>query len=91
MAKDSIPLREVAARDVAILEIQCNRHGRLSVKQLLAEWGADASISDIMREQIGACPHRDDTQLYTRCYPYCLDLVRLFGAPDPGGWAALFR
>jgi len=26
---------------------------------------------DIMREQIGSCPHRNDTQLYTRCDPYC--------------------
>ena len=30
----------------------------------------DASIADIMREQIGSCPHRNDTQLYTRCDPY---------------------
>jgi len=52
------------------------------VRRLLAEWGADASIRDIMREQIDSCPHRDDTQLYTR--DSCPDLVRLFDTPDPG-------
>ena len=52
------------------------------MQRLLAEWGADASLRDIMHEQIGACPHRDDTQLYTRCDPYCPTLVRLF-SPYP--------
>ena len=35
-------------------------------------------------EQIGSCPHRDDTQLYTRCDPYCQTLVELFGPPEVG-------
>ena len=63
-------LGEVAARDVTMIDIRCgrcDRHGRLSVKRLLADWGAEASLRDIMREQIGNCPHRDDAQIYTRC------------------------
>jgi len=74
MAKDYIPLGDVAARGAPMLEIRCgrcDRHGRLSVARLLAEWGADASIRDIMHKQIGSCPHRNDTQLCTRCDPYC--------------------
>ena len=74
MAKDVILLGEVAAKGAAMIEIRCGRcdgHGRLSVKRLRAEWRADASIRDIMREQIGSCPHKDDAQLYTRCDPYC--------------------
>jgi len=45
---------------------------------ILAEWDADASIIDIVREQIGSCPHRNDAQLYTRCDPYCPTLAQLF-------------
>ena len=85
MAKDYIPLGDVAARDVTLIDIRCgrcDRHGRLSVSRLMARYGPDASIHDIMREQIGSCPHRNDTQLYTRCYPYCPTLVELFGPPQ---------
>jgi len=61
MAKDYIPLGAVADRGAAMLEIRCSRcdrHGRLSVKRLLAEWGLDASLRDIMHEQTGSCPHK---------------------------------
>jgi len=84
MAKDEIVLGEAAARGAAMLDIRCSRcdrHGRLSVKRLLAEWGPDASIRDIMHAQIGSCAHKDDSQIYTRCDPYCPTLVELFGAP----------
>ena len=80
-------LGEVAARDVTMIDIRCGRcerHGQLSVKRLLGEWGADASIRDIMREQVGNCPHRDDMQLYSRCDPYCPTLVQLFAPPEAG-------
>ena len=39
MAKDFIPLGDVAARDVAMIDIRCSRcdrHGRLSVQWLLS-------------------------------------------------------
>jgi len=49
--------------------------------------GNDASIRDIMREQIGDCPHRDDTQLYTRCDPYFPTLARLFSPYPDAGWS----
>jgi len=78
MAKDVILLGEVPARGTTMSDIH-----------LLAEWGADASIRDIMREQIDSCSHRDDTQLYIRCDPYP-DLVWLFDIP-PGLIGALFR
>jgi len=67
MAKDFISLGDVAAR-VAMIDIRCgrcDRYGRLSVARLLTEWGPDASLRDIMHEQIGSCPHRNGTQLYT--------------------------
>ena len=85
MAKDVIVLGEVAARDVTMIDIRCGRcerHGRLLIKRLLAEWGPDTSIRDIMRERIGNCPHRDDAQIYTRCDPYCPTLAQLF-SPYP--------
>jgi hypothetical protein len=66
---------------VTMIEIRCgrcDRHGRLSVKRPLVEWGAAASLRDIMRNQIGSCPHRNGTQLYTRSGPYC----PLFGVPE---------
>jgi len=37
MAKDFIPLGDVAARDVTMIDIhcgRCDRHGRLSMKRL---------------------------------------------------------
>jgi len=71
MARDFISLDQVAAR-VAMIDIRCgrcDRHGRLSVARLLAEWGPDASLRDIMHEQIGSCAHQDDSQIYTRCDP----------------------
>jgi len=85
MAKDYIPLGAVADRGAAMIEIccsRCERHGRLSVARLLAEWGPDASLRDIMHEQIGSCAHKDDSQIYTRCDPYCPTLVELFAPPD---------
>ena len=78
-------LREAAARCTTMIDIRCgrcDRHGRLSVARLMAEWGADASLRDIMHEQIGSCPHRNDTQIYTRCDPFCPTLVELFGPPE---------
>jgi len=41
--------------------------------------GADTSLRDT---QVCSCPHRNDTQLYTRCDPYCPTLVELFGPPE---------
>ena len=81
MAGDVIVLGQVAAKGATMIELRCgrcDRHGRLSVQRLLAEWGADAALRDIMREQIGSCPHKDDAQIYTRCDPYCPTLAQLF-------------
>jgi hypothetical protein len=86
VAKDVILLGEVAARGATMIEIRCgrcDRHGRLSVKRLLARYGPDAAIGPIMRDQIGACLHRNDTQIQTRCDPYCPDLARLLGLTEP--------
>jgi len=85
MARDFISLGDVAARDVAMIDIRCgrcDRHGRLSVQRLMARYGPDASLRDIMHEQIGSCPHKDDAQIYTRCDPYCPTLVELFAPPE---------
>jgi len=81
VARDVIVLGQVAARGAAMIELRCgrcDRHGRLSVKRPLAQWGPDASLRAIMREQIGSCPHKDDAQIYTRCDPYCPTLAQLF-------------
>ena len=58
MAKDYIPLGDVAARDVAMIDIRCSRchrHGRLSVNRLMARYGPDESVRQIMQAQIGEC------------------------------------
>ena len=42
MAEDVIMLGDIAARDVAMLEIRrgrCDRHGHLTVKRLLDQFG----------------------------------------------------
>jgi hypothetical protein len=70
MAKDFIPLSDVAACGATMIDIRCgrcDRHGRLSVQRLLARYGPDAAMGHVMREQIGSCPHRNDAQLQTRC------------------------
>jgi hypothetical protein len=81
MAKDVILLGEVAARGATMIEVRCgrcDRHGRLSVKRLLAQYGPDVAVGHIMRAQIGECPNRDSSQIQNRCDPYCPDLARLF-------------
>jgi hypothetical protein len=80
MAKDVILLGEVAARGATMLDIrcgQCDRHGRLSVQRLLAEYGPDARIPSVIGAQIGAlsgpfapvraCQTRDSAR--TPCRP----------------------
>ena len=42
-------------------------------ERLLAEWGR--SLRDIMQAKIGACPHRDDTQLQTQCWGCALKKI----------------
>jgi hypothetical protein len=37
-----------------------------------------------MQEQVGECLNRNSAQLQNRCNAYCPDLVRLFGASQPG-------
>jgi len=71
MAKDFISLGDVAAR-VAMIDIRCSRcdrHGRLSVQRLLAEHGADAATTDIIRAQIGARPNRARQQAAREAVP----------------------
>jgi len=56
MAKDVILLGELAARGAAMLDIRCgrcDRHGRLSVQRLLAQYGPDAPVRRAMQGQIG--------------------------------------
>jgi len=57
---------------------RCERHGRLSVKRLLAQYGPDESVRTVMQAQIGECPHRDNIQTYI-C---CPTLAQLFGVLD---------
>jgi hypothetical protein len=85
MAKDLILLGEVAARGATMLEIRCrrcDRHGRLSVARLLAQYGPAVAVRHIMQAQIGTCPNRNNAQLQTGCNPYCPDLMRLFYASE---------
>jgi len=50
--------------------------------EYLRRYGPDAALGPIMDDQIGSGPHRNDTQLYTRCDPYCPTLAQLF-SPYP--------
>jgi hypothetical protein len=72
---------EVAARGATMIEIRCgrcDRHGRLSVARLHAEYGPNVPVGHIMRAQIGECPNKDSSQIQNRCDPFCPDLARLF-------------
>jgi hypothetical protein len=87
MARDVILLGDVADRGAQMIEIRCrrcDRHGRLSVARLLAEYGQQAPVWEVMEAQIGECQNRDSIQLRKRCDPYCPDLVRLFFRPGTG-------
>jgi hypothetical protein len=86
MAKDSILLGEVAARGARMIELRCgrcDRHGRLSVQRLLAQYGANAPVRSAMQDQIGDCPKRNATQIQERCDLYCPTLAQLFGISAP--------
>jgi hypothetical protein len=50
-----------------------------------ANFGVDAKIRDVMHAQVGDPPQRHDVQIQSRCYPYCLDLVRLFHSGTEDG------
>jgi len=51
---------------------------------LLGEVAArGATMRDIIKALIGACPNREETQWYTRCDPYCPTLLQLFGGARP--------
>ena len=41
-------------------------------------------MGEVMRAQVGDCPHKDSAQLQNRCDPYCPDLARLFRRPEAG-------
>jgi hypothetical protein len=83
-----ILLGEIAERGATMLEIRsarCDRHGRLSVARLLAEFGPDAAVGEVMHVQVGNCPNRDSVQIQNRFDPYCPDLSRLFLPRATGG------
>jgi len=58
---------------------RCEQHGRLSVQRLLARYGPDASLRDIMRDgsrsarRPGAGTNRSGLQ------PYCRTMAERFG------------
>ena len=88
--KDFIPLGDVAARDVAIIDIncgRCDRHGRLSVKRLLDRYGADVAARHRSRaDRFLPAPGR----CTTRCTPYCPRGARVWLRAG-GGIRGLFR
>ena len=86
MARGIITLGEVAGR-TDMIELRCgrcDRRGRLNTVRLLREYGPGAAIGEVMRLQIGDCPHRNEAQIQNRCDPYCPDLARLFRRPEAG-------
>ena len=65
MARGIITLGEVAGR-TDMIEIRCGRcgrRGRLNTVRLLREYGPGAAMGEVMRTQVGDCPHRDEAQL----------------------------
>ena len=71
MAKDFVPLGRRTGCGDDRHPLRSVRAARgLSVNRLLARYGPEASIRDIMHQQIGACPHRNYTQLYPAAIPY---------------------
>ena len=78
----------MTARDVAMIDIRysrCDRHGHLSVKRLLARYDADASIRDIMHEQIGSCPHQQECRLTYSYYIFIGAILDIGGGNTPTG------
>jgi hypothetical protein len=87
MARDVITLGDVADRGAEMIEIRCgrcDRSGRLSVVRLLAEYGPQTPVWEIMDAQIGDCPKREAHNIAERCSVHCPDLSGLFRAPEAG-------
>jgi hypothetical protein len=49
---------------------RCDRHGRLHLRRLVAEHGADAGVPDVLRALVGDCPKREAFNLHDRCDPF---------------------
>jgi len=82
VAKEAIPLGEMAARDTRTIEIQCSRFERsgcLSVHRLVARHGPDVSVRHVMEAEIAVSQSRDNAQMHNRRDPYSLTPVRPFG------------
>ena len=69
---------------IEVLCGRCDLRGRLSTARLLSQHGPGAAMGEVMRAQLGDCPHKDSAQLQNRCDPYCPDLARLFRRPEAG-------
>ena len=90
MANDNILFGDIAARGATMLEMRCgrcDRHGRLSVQRLLAQYGPDAAVRRAWLDRIADCPKRDSTQWYERCDPLAaVQRAQAAVMPGAGRW-----
>ena len=61
----SLVLSDVRGPTLTIVCAACGRHGRYSVKQLMAEYG-DAKLIELL-ETLASCPKARSASVYDRC------------------------
>jgi hypothetical protein len=82
----SITLGEVAER-TAVLAVacsRCDRAGRYKLDTLIARYGADFGIPDLLAVLSEDCPKRASVTIYDRCGVHCPDLPSLFLGAEKG-------
>jgi hypothetical protein len=56
---------------------KCNRWGRYLTASLVRDYGATATMHDVLDRLSANCPRRLSRRLRDRCDPYCPELARI--------------
>ena len=76
-SRGSITLGELQGK-LTMLDIACERHGRVNLARLIEEHGADMGLPDLWESLAGDCPNAHTTALHSRCAIYYPQLPALF-------------
>jgi hypothetical protein len=63
----SITLSDVKGPTLAIVCAPCDRRGHFDVSRLVAEYGADAKLTDLLAVLVGTCPKGHSDSVHDRC------------------------
>jgi hypothetical protein len=66
MPRDAITLSDVRQPTIEIVCEPCGRHGRYSVRRLIAAHGADARLTDLLAK-LANCEKARSFSIYDRC------------------------